>query len=74
MCKLGLSQNISCLPASLKSNSKILAADLVGYTLAQNILLLAANEPASDLLCDFAQDFTAVGWRGNSKGRLQKKF
>lgn len=53
MCKLSLSQSISCLPASLKSKSKILAADLVGYTLAQNILLLAVDEPASDLLCDF---------------------
>lgn len=72
MCKLGLSQSISCLPASLKSKSEILAADLVGYTLAQNILLLAADEPASDLLCDFPEDLTAVGWGG--KGVLQKKY
>ena len=61
MCKLGLSQSISCMPASLKSKSEILAADLVGYTLAQNILLLAADEPASDLLCDFPQHFWSKG-------------
>lgn len=62
MCKSGLSQSISCLPASLKSKSEILAADLMGYTLAQNILLLAADEPASDLLCDFPEEPRAVGW------------
>lgn len=56
------------MPAcSLKSKSEILAADLVGYTLAQNILLLAADEPASDLLCDFPQDLTAVKWGGEAK-------
>lgn len=65
MCKLGLSQSISCLPASLKSKSEILAADLVGYTLAQNILLLAADEAASDLLCDFPED--PQPWGGEAK-------
>lgn len=60
------------MPAWLESKSHILAADLVGYTLTQKVLLLPTDEPASDLPCELPEHLTAV--EGAGKGAFQKKY